>query len=344
MTGLGSDRSRGLGPVVRVAPAKLNLTLAVVGRRPDGFHAIHSVIVPLAFGDRLSLAVRPAGDDTLHVVGLDPGPPAGNLVLRAVAAIRAALAAAGVATPGLAIRLDKRIPVAAGLGGGSSDAAAAIGGALEAWGADLDVDRRASIAATLGSDVPFFLVGGPALVEGRGERVGRLRGTTGDPVGVVVVTPPVAVPTAEVFAALAAGGPGAAPAPGPTRLTSEHVAVELRAGLRGADLVARAGVLASANDLAAAAAVVAPGLVLYRRALNRVLGKPVGLSGSGPSLWAVYPSAEAARRAADLVTQAVADGRLAWQGSGEPFVVATTIQAATPGPEPAPSNEQGRQS
>jgi len=329
-------------PVVRLAPAKLNLTLAVIGRRPDGFHALHSVIVPLLLGDRLSLSVAGAGPDTLHVEGFDPGPPDGNLVLRAIAAVRTALAASGASTPPLAVRLDKRIPVAAGLGGGSSDAAAGLDGALEAWGADLEPERWAAIAASLGSDVPFFLARGPALVEGRGERVTPLRGPIGEPVGVVLVTPDLAVATRDVFAAYASGGPAAPPAASATRLTSAHLASELRAGLRSHDLAARAGVLAAANDLAAAAAAVAPGLATFRRALTRVLGRPVGLSGSGPTLWAVYPSADAATRAAPVVRAAIADGRLPSIGAGMPFVAATAIGAGSPEAPADGSVEDGR--
>ena len=192
-----------LTPVVRLAPAKLNLTLAVVGRREDGFHDLHSVFVPLALADRLSLAPAraAAGGDTLHVTGFDAGPVGDNLVLRAIAAARAAVGEGPgrPATPSLAARLEKHIPVAAGLGGGSSDAAAAFDGALEAWGAELDPERRAHAAASIGSDVPFFLRGVPALVEGRGERLTPLKGVHGHP-GILLVTPSVAVRTPDVFA------------------------------------------------------------------------------------------------------------------------------------------------
>ena len=124
----GHDRRGRIGaPVVRLAPAKLNLTLAVVGRRDDGFHDLHSVFVPLDLHDVLTLARSPAGaggrDDTLHVAGLDAGPVEDNLVLRAIArgarGRRRGARPAGP-TPPLAARLEKRIPVAAGLGGGSS--------------------------------------------------------------------------------------------------------------------------------------------------------------------------------------------------------------------------------
>jgi 4-diphosphocytidyl-2C-methyl-D-erythritol kinase len=110
-------------------------------------------------------------------------------------------------------------------------------------------------------------------------------------------------------------------------LASEHLASELRGGLRSQDLLVRAGVLASANDLAAAADAVAPELVPFRRALRRVLGRPIGLSGSGPTHWALYPSLDDATEAADAVRSASTDGRLPVVGDGEPFVTATTIRA-----------------
>jgi 4-diphosphocytidyl-2-C-methyl-D-erythritol kinase len=312
-----------LAPVIRLAPAKLNLTLAVLGRRPDGFHALHSVIVPLGLSDRLSLAVSPTGADTLRVEGRSAGPIEDNLVIRAIAATRAAVRG-NVAAPPLAARLEKRIPVAAGLGGGSSDAAATIEAALEAWAAELDAQRRLAIAMDLGSDVPFFLAAGPALVEGRGERVMALRGFRGDPPGVLLVTPDVPAPTGEVFGLLAAGV-GAPPAPGATRITSAHLAGELLGGLRAADLVARAGILSTANDLAAATALVVPGLLAFRRTLARLLERPVGLSGSGPTLWAVYASEAAARDGAGTVERALAEGHLTAPGAGPPFVAATVI-------------------
>jgi 4-diphosphocytidyl-2-C-methyl-D-erythritol kinase len=317
-----------LAPVVRLAPAKLNLTLAVLGRRPDGFHALHSVMVPLGLAEVLSLAPAAGSNDTLHVSGADTGPTAENLVLRAIAEARkVARQSLGPSadTPPLSARLEKRIPVAAGLGGGSSDAAAALEGALDAWGLTVpDPDRQAA-AARLGSDVPFFLAGGPALVEGRGELVTPLKGISGDSPGVVLVTAALPSSTSAVFAAFDAGGSAAPADPGSTRASSEHLAVELRAGLRAVDLVARAGVLASSNDLTAAAFAVVPGLLALRRALSRLLGRPIGLSGSGPTLWALYPSMDAAVDAAAIVSLALGEGSLVAPGGGPPFVTATSI-------------------
>lgn len=110
-------------------------------------------------------------------------------------------------------------------------------------------------------------------------------------------------------------------------MTSEHLASELRSGLRAIDLVARAGVLAVANDLANAAASVAPGVKAIRRQIGRVLGAPVGLSGSGPTLWALYPSKARAEDAAAQVSAAVDAGNIEFIDAAPPFVVATAISA-----------------
>lgn len=323
------DPFRSLSPIVRLAPAKLNLTLAVLGRRPDGYHDLHSVMVPLVLADRLSVAIAAAADDSLHVTGADVGPAADNLVLRAIAAARTAVgrgwagaAAAGPAgaAPALAVRLEKEIPVAAGLAGGSSDAAAAVDAALEAWGTDLDPERRLAVAASVGSDVPFFLAGGPALVEGRGERVTALPPLRGESPGLLLVTPRISLPTAAVFAAYAGSG-------GSARLASEHLAQEWRAGLDAGRLVLRAGVLGAANDLIPATAAVAPDARRVRRALARLLGRPAGQSGSGPTAWVLYPSLADARDAADRVRAAITGGELDVPGEASPFILATTFAA-----------------
>jgi 4-diphosphocytidyl-2-C-methyl-D-erythritol kinase len=325
VSGAAVDPTRRLTPVVRLAPAKLNLALAVVGRRRDGFHDLHSVFVPLGLADRLSLSPAAADRDTLHVTGYDAGRPEENLVIRAIAAMRTAVRGNWAGGPGpapaLAARLEKRIPVAAGLAGGSSDAAAAMDGSLEAWGAELQPETLLKTAAALGSDVPFFLLGGPALVEGRGELVAPLHGLHSTP-GVLLVTPAIAVSTADVFAVFdGLGGQGN----GSTRMTSAHLAEELRSGLAAADLVARAGVLMVANDLLQAALVLVPELLPFRRALSRLLVRPIGLSGSGPTLWALYPSEAEAEVAADAVRVSIRDGRLTAPGPSAPFITATTI-------------------
>jgi 4-diphosphocytidyl-2-C-methyl-D-erythritol kinase len=333
-----------LSPVVRVAPAKVNLTLAILGRRPDGFHALHSVMVALGFGDRLSVGALPPGPekavrDSLHVAGLDVGPPESNLVLRAVALAREAARpvwpGAPAVPPPLAIRLEKRIPIAGGLAGGSSDAAAALDAAVEAWAADVPPETRRHIAARLGSDVPFFLAGGIALVEGRGETVTPLPDVRPGTPAVLLVTPPFGVSTADVFAVFAGGVAGGDR--GAVALSSRHLADELATGTLSAGLLAdRAGIMATANDLVPATAVVAPEVPRLRRALSRLLGRRVGQSGSGPTVWALYPSLDDARAAAAIVDAALDDGRLE-VADGRPFVVAAPFATRPAAPLPAVS-------
>lgn len=324
-------------PVVRLAPAKVNLALAVVGRRPDGFHSLHSVMAPLELADLLSLAPALGSTDDLHVVasggGLAPdlGPASDNLAIRGIEAARRAVREAGDdrPLPALAVRLEKRIPVAAGLGGGSSDAVAALDGALEAWGvADIvEPVARHDAAARLGSDCPFFAAAGWAHVEGRGERVAPLPPPAGTPPGVLLVTPAGGLSTAAVFEAYAAG----ARAPGGAALaTSRHLAAELRSGLAAARFLERAGVLAVANDLSRAAGELLPGLAAFRRGLARLLGRPVGQSGSGPTLWVLAPTRAAAEADADAVRAALESGGLDAPGGRPPSVIATAFATIAP--------------
>ena len=326
--------------VVRFAPAKLNLTLAVVGRREDGFHDLHSIMVPLSLGDALTVAARPGGAarDSLRVTGLAVSSAPENLVVRAIAAARAAVAqtwsGAPAAPPPLAARLAKRIPVAAGLGGGSSDAAAAIDAALAAWAARLAPAEKADLAASLGSDVPFFLAGGAALITGRGEFVEPLPDIEGEAPGVLLVTPRLSVATAAVFAAYSSAarrGP-----PSRALEVSERLAAAMRTGLTADDLLRSAGELARANDLMTATASVAPGLGAFVTALARLVARPGCQSGSGPTLWALYPSLAEARKAVRFVRLAAVNGTLPPVGSGEPFVAATTIAGRSTPPAVSP--------
>ncbi len=150
------------------APAKLNLQLSVGPRRPDGFHHLATVFHAVSLFDELT--VRAAGRVTVRVEGAGAGQvPAGrrNLAVQAATALRKA---AGI-TAGAEILIRKRIPVAAGLAGGSADAAAALVACNKLWGAGLRPDELARLAAGLGSDVPFGLTGGTAVGLGRGERL-----------------------------------------------------------------------------------------------------------------------------------------------------------------------------
>ena len=150
------------------SPAKLNLFLKVVGKRPDGFHEISSLMQPLALADEITLSVSAGDSITMECspVGLVPS-DAGNLAWRAAEAF---LLKAGLKRS-VHIKLVKRIPVAAGLGGGSSNAAAVLTGLSRALGALPGEDDLPEIAASIGSDVPFFLSAVAALATGRGENI-----------------------------------------------------------------------------------------------------------------------------------------------------------------------------
>lgn len=147
------------------APAKINLYLEVVGRRPDGYHNIESIMQTVSLYDRLIIETRPGG--ALSMECSDPGLPVDerNLVMRAAVALKAALGTA----KGAHIRLEKQVPMGAGLGGGSSDAAACLNGLLSLWGESLPHEQLVAIGAKLGADVPFFLKGGCAIASGIGE-------------------------------------------------------------------------------------------------------------------------------------------------------------------------------
>ncbi|MEW6516401.1 MAG: 4-(cytidine 5'-diphospho)-2-C-methyl-D-erythritol kinase [candidate division FCPU426 bacterium] len=173
------------------APAKVNLILEIQGRRPDGYHELKTVMHALELADTLCFTENRSG---LRLVCNHPQVPVdgSNLIHRA--AVRLAQAAGIV--PKVTIRLTKRIPVAAGLGGGSSDAAAALLGLARWWRLGRQAPLR-RIASELGSDVPFFLSGGCALGQGRGERLTPWPSAPG--MWVVLVNPGFPVSTAEVY-------------------------------------------------------------------------------------------------------------------------------------------------
>ncbi len=192
------------------APAKLNLFLEVLGKRPDGFHEIETVMTRVSLYDALTLADDPSGAIALrNELSADSLPPAGqaaaaertlpsgsaNIVVRALEALRQA---AGV-RHGAQVRLVKRIPMAAGMAGGSTDAAAAILAANIAWKLEWSHTRLAEVAATLGSDIPYFFTPGPALCRGRGEQVEPLAGC--GMMHFAVIAPPEGLSTAAVYRA-----------------------------------------------------------------------------------------------------------------------------------------------
>jgi len=179
--------------VVAWAPAKINLFLEVLAKRPDGFHEIATLMVAVSLFD--TLVCEPVHDSALHLTcdndELSVGPD--NLILRAGELLRKDAGA----PHGAGLRLSKRIPMAAGLAGGSSDAAAALTGLNELWNLGLSRARLAELGAQLGSDVPFFFDTPAAWCTGRGEKVQALE--VSRPLWFVVACPNVGLSTAEVY-------------------------------------------------------------------------------------------------------------------------------------------------
>jgi 4-diphosphocytidyl-2-C-methyl-D-erythritol kinase len=257
----------------------------VTGRRADGYHELESVFLPLDLADEVELTLgEPGSGVELVVEGADPSVPPGaeNLAARAAAAF---LREAG-APLGVRLRLRKRIPAGAGLGGGSSDAGAVLRGLSDLLPGALEPAARARLALALGADVPFFLDPRPAFVSGVGERVEPLPGRWPG-FALLLANPGVALPTARVFAAYDALAPPPA-APGLRPLLEAVRAAPGAAGALEALLE---------NDLEPAAVRLCPPVARLRRALREAGARAVGMSGSGATLFGVFPSEGAARAA-----------------------------------------------
>ena len=263
------------------APAKINLGLRILARRPDGYHTLDSVFAPLDLHDRLRLhaeeAAQPRVQVTLtgeHAAGV---PAAGEDL--AGRAARAFLAESGLSLA-IGIELDKRIPVAAGLGGGSSDAGGVLRLLAGAWPEAIARPRLLALARSLGADVPYFLDPRPARVGGIGEEIRPLALPT---LALLLVNPGAPLPTTEVYRAFDA----LVPVPGSGRRDTRP---ELR--LPGA-----AAPVSLHNDLEPAAVRLCPGLSRLREQLVALKPEAWGMSGSGPTLFGIFDSAAAAEDA-----------------------------------------------
>jgi 4-diphosphocytidyl-2-C-methyl-D-erythritol kinase len=269
-------------PLVESAPAKVNLTLRVVGRRSDGYHEIESLVAFAEFGDRLRL--WPGSGLTLAVNGptaVKAGDIDGNLVLKAA---REMSARQNGLTLG-AFRLDKRLPVAAGLGGGSADAAAALRLIARANGLTRDDPQLYAAARATGADVPVCLDSRPRIMRGIGDILSEP--LTLPTLPAVLVNPGVALATKEVFA-----GWATASSPSPKAGFAALGAPPTRAALLEF-------LLAQANDLERPAIALAPVIADVLAVLRNCVGcKVARMSGSGATCFALFASAAAAHRAA----------------------------------------------
>jgi 4-diphosphocytidyl-2-C-methyl-D-erythritol kinase len=178
------------------APAKINLTLDVLGKREDGYHEVEMVMTTIDLADRID--IYPRDDNRITIDCSACYVPLGekNHVYQIAQLLRTKL---GI-TKGVHFYIHKRIPVAAGLAGGSSDAAAAIKGLNRLWGLDLSVEEMAQIGSEVGSDVAFCVHGGTALARGRGEKITPL--PSPPPSWVILAKPPIGVSTAEIYGKL----------------------------------------------------------------------------------------------------------------------------------------------
>ena len=248
-----------------MAPAKVNLTLEIVGTRPDGYHELASVFATVDLCDRVRVAPWRALD--VRIAPAVDAPPGDDLASRAVRAL-----AEESGFPPLAhVRVRKRIPVAAGLGGGSSDAGAVLRGLARAW--RLDGVDLTPVAARVGSDVPFFVSGAAyAFVRGRGELVEALPAP--EPIWIALVQIRQRVSTAEIFAAHRA------------KPSSAERGAKLAKALRDRKVTVALVRECLHNDLLAAAERAAPAIADARKTAS-VLGIDLSMSGSGPSLFAL---------------------------------------------------------
>ncbi len=271
-----------------LAPAKLNLFFEVLAKRADGFHEIETLMAPIACYDTLTVAEDRTGSLSLicqtaqkapsltDVLGTVPSDRQ-NIAYRAVELLRAR---AGLSS-GLRMCLTKRIPAMAGLGGGSSDAAAALIGANLVWQLGWSRAQLAELAAELGSDVPFFLYRGFAICRGRGERIEPLQ--LNCPMAVVVARPPVGLSTPEVYKNCRVGEPAISLNP-------------LVAGLRSGKVVQIARHLH--NRLQTAAAEMSSWIAKMQIAFNGLNCLGHQMSGSGSSYFGICANLKHARHAA----------------------------------------------
>lgn len=296
--------------VAGLAPAKVNLYLHVTGRRPDGYHLLDSLVAFADIGDRLEVTAAPEGRLSLEVSGpfagaIDVGAE-DNLVLRAARALRDAL---DLPEAGAHIRLEKCLPVTAGLGGGSADAAATLRLLQRLWSRRLAPEALRAVALGLGADVPVCLASRPSHMAGIGEILTPLAGAVGGEAapGIVLVNPRLPLSTPAVFRALAGRFGPAAPMTGwPAGLPA--LVEDLR--WRRNDLQAPAEALCPSVAEILAALKAADGVVLAR------------MSGSGATCFGLCADRHAALAAAETLRRVnagwwVAGGAL-WCGQEGP--------------------------
>lgn len=265
-----------MSPTAEAAPAKINLALAVTGRRGDGYHLIDTLVVFADAGD--AVEAEPADGLTLELRGPFAGQLASdetNLVLRAARALQDAARADGFAAGGARLVLDKRLPVASGIGGGSADAAATLRALDRLWNLRWPPARLAATGVRLGADIPMCLISQPLRARGIGEAITVL--PRFPELHLVLANPGSPVSTAAVFTGLSAHCPAPLPDPG---------------ALTGFDAVV-AYVAATGNGLEAAACRLEPRIAEALAALRASAGcRAARMSGSGATCFGLYRTQE----------------------------------------------------
>lgn len=286
------------------APAKLNLTLEVGPAREDGYHPIASVMVPVSLADEIILTRREDGQITLDVTMADPlgiglSADDDNLALRAARLLQSTVAGQTGELLGASIRLVKHIPVAAGLAGGSTDAAAVLMGLNRLWQVGLRSSELAELGASLGADVPFCIRARSGLVEGIGEQYTPLAGVPSIPV--VLLNPRKPLSTRRVFEAYDETGPH--PLPGERTM---HMVRTLFTG----EITSIAK--AVYNDLEPCARRLAPEVSAMEECLTRAGALAVQVTGSGPTVFGIAANEEQARKTFERCVAAIGDEGTPW--------------------------------
>ncbi|MGH0037634.1 MAG: 4-(cytidine 5'-diphospho)-2-C-methyl-D-erythritol kinase [Myxococcota bacterium] len=284
------------------APAKLNLGLRILGRRPDGYHTLESLFVPLDWCDRVDVEVdREAGPGVaLSLAGPGRGAvpaDASNLAARAAASYARAAGFGG----GIRIHLAKSLPAAAGLGGGSSDAGAVLRALDRLLDRAIPMGDLAALALELGADVPYFLDPRPALVGGIGERIEPVGGLP--ELALVLANPGISLATADVYAAWDRSAAALTPArPGSTMRALSRLLDAPDPSPEPSELLASALGELLVNDLEAAARELGPGagglgVGELQERLRSQGAIATGMSGSGATVFGVFADGPAAHRA-----------------------------------------------
>jgi 4-diphosphocytidyl-2-C-methyl-D-erythritol kinase len=262
------------------APAKLNLFLHVIGRRADGYHLLQTVFRFLGHGDRLRFS--PRADGLIHLTTPLPGVVAEqDLTVRAARLLQTETACRA----GVDIRIEKRLPLGGGLGGGSSDAATVLLALNHLWQLDLPRWRLQEMGLALGADVPVFIFGHNAFAEGVGE---KLQAVELPPRWYVVLEPPLQVPTAAIF--------------GAPELKRDSLPIEPQAW--------RPGV--GGNDLEAVACARFPSIARHIACLSSLAPSPARMSGSGACVFAEF----AGREEAGAALRQLPEGMRGWATAG----------------------------